>query len=51
MLQKYGYIHLVPYVILHLMKYQLSIFKKMADHAVEAKLDFAEKHAVLFIAS
>ena len=25
--------------------------KKMVDRAVEAKLDFSEKHAVLFIAS
>ena len=44
-------VHLVPHVILHLMKYWLSIFKKMADRAVEAELDFDEKQAALFIAS
>ena len=44
-------IHLVPHVILHLMKYRLSIFKNMADRAVEAELDFDKKQAALFIAS
>ena len=51
MLRKYDCVHLVPHVILHLMKYQLSIFKKIADRAVEAELHFAKKQAVLFIAS
>ena len=51
MLWKYGCIHLFPHVIWHLMKYRSLIFKKMVNHAVEAELDFAEKQAVLFIAS
>ena len=29
------------------MKYRLSIFKKMADRAMEAELDFDEKQAAL----
>ena len=44
-------VHLVPHVILHLMKYWLSILKKMADRAVKTELDFNKKQAVLFIAS
>ena len=49
--QRSACVHPVPHVILHLMKYRLSIFKKMTDRAVEAKLDFDEKQAALFIAS
>ena len=45
-----GCVHLVTHVILHLIKYRLSILK-MADRAVKAELDFDEKHVVLFIAS
>ena len=53
MLQKYGCVHLVPHVILHLMKYWLLIFSKNGGpcRAVEAELDLAKKHTMLFIAS
>ena len=51
MLQKYGCIHLVPYVILHDETLVINILKKMADHAVEDKLDFAKKTRRAFITS
>ena len=38
MLRKCGCLHLVPDVILHLVIYRLSIFKKMADRVMHYRL-------------
>ena len=38
---KNGLRHLVPHVILHLMKYRLSILFKMADLTSKAELNFS----------
>ena len=46
-----GRVHFIPHVILHLMKYRLSILNKNGSRYGESKVHFSENEAVLFIAS
>ena len=46
-----GRVHFIPHVILHLMKYRLSILNKNGGRYGESEVHFSENEAVLFIAS
>ena len=46
-----GRVHFIPHVILHLMKYRLSILNKNGGRDGESEVHFSENEAVLFIAS